>query len=160
MYTAGALIDIHERTHRGFASLLEHCGGFSAEEFHRELPGFGSPTLQLQFHHGIGAERYWTGVLQGRIDADEDAPSYPTVEALQQLRVRVFEATVACLRSLSDEELSVARTMLTWGNREQILVPAQVVLRSQTHLFHHNGQIAAMCRLLGRPSPGSDFPIS
>jgi len=160
MYTANALIDIHERTHRSFATLLDHCGEFGSDALNRELPGFGYSTLHLQFHHGIGAERYWIGVLQGRIDVDEDAPSYPTVQTLEQLRVEVFEATEQYLRALSVDDLNVARTMMTWGNREQLLIPAQVVLRTQTHLFHHQGQIAAMCRLLGKPSKGSDYPIT
>ena len=33
-----------------------------------------------------------------------------------------------------------------------------VLLRTQTHLFHHMGQVAAMCRLLDHPIPdGFDF---
>lgn len=159
MYSAGALIDLHERSHRCLAALLDHCGEFDSEALNRELPGFGYPTLHLQFHHVIGAERYWIGVLQGRIDADEDAPSYPTVPLLDRLRRQVFDATEHYLRTLSVEELNEARKMMTWGKREQLLIPAQVVLRTQTHLYHHQGQMAAMCRLLGRPSPGTDYPI-
>jgi uncharacterized damage-inducible protein DinB len=33
-----------------------------------------------------------------------------------------------------------------------------VLLRTITHLYHHIGQVSAMCRLLGKPIPGSDFP--
>jgi len=50
--------------------------------------------------------------------------------------------------------------MMTWGDRDVDLMPAHVVLRTQTHAFQHQGQIAAMARLLGRPIlPGLDFPI-
>ncbi|MBK9305322.1 MAG: hypothetical protein IPM94_16040 [bacterium] len=28
-----------------------------------------------------------------------------------------------------------------------------------THVFHHQGQLTAMCRLLGRPSEGLDYPL-
>lgn len=93
------------------------------------------------------------------MDVDEDAPGYPTISALSQLREQVFAATEQYLCNLSVEDLNVARIMTTWGNREKKLIPAQVILRTQTHLFHHQGQIAAMCRLLGKPSKGSDYPV-
>lgn len=159
MHTASALVDIHERTHRCVATLLEHCGDLDPAALHRELPGFGSATVQLQFHHGIGAQRYWIGVLQGRIDVEDDAASYPTVAGLQEFRARIFEMTERCIQAQSTDELNAARPMTTWGNKERLLVPAQVILRTQTHLFHHLGQIAAMCRLLGKPSKGSDYPL-
>jgi uncharacterized damage-inducible protein DinB len=111
-------------------------------------------------HHGIGAEKYWVGVLQGRIAADEDAPDYPSVESLELYREMVAAATVTYVGDASQEELNTPRPMMTWGNRQQILVPAHVILRTTTHLYHHQGQIAAMCRLLGKPSSGWDYPIT
>jgi len=56
--------------------------------------------------------------------------------------------------------LNTRRKMATWGGKELELVPAHVILRTQTHIFQHQGQVAAMCRLLGRPIPtGLDFPL-
>jgi uncharacterized damage-inducible protein DinB len=74
MHTPGALLDLHERGHRNLAALLAHCRDLTADEADRELPGFGYPTVRLQLHHIVGAEKYWIGVLQGRIDADDDSP--------------------------------------------------------------------------------------
>ncbi|MBK9304639.1 MAG: DinB family protein [bacterium] len=159
MHTSGSLLDLHERTHHCLKVLLDHCRGFTAEELHRELPGFGYPSVQLQLHHVIGAQRYWLGVLQGRIDADEDAPDFPTIEALERFRGQVFAATEAYLRGVTAAELAAARPMMTWGNREKTLAPQHVVLRVLTHVFHHQGQLAAMCRLLGRPCEGLDYPL-
>jgi uncharacterized damage-inducible protein DinB len=160
MHNAEALLDLHERAHRNLTALLAHCRGLKAEELNREWTGFGYPSVRLQLHHGIGAEKYWIGVLEGRIDADDDSPDYPTVESLEAFREQVFAATEACLRASSVEELNNARPMRTWGNRERVLVPAHVVLRTVTHLYHHQGQIVAMCRLLGKPCPGLDYPIA
>ena len=160
MHTSVALLDLHERAHRNLTVLLGHCRGLSGAELNRELPGFGYPTVRLQLHHAIGAERYWIGVLQGRIEVDEDDPAYPTVASLGACRGAVFAATEAYLRTASIEELNIARAMMTWGNRERVLVPAQVVIRTQTHLYHHQGQVTAMCRLLGKPCSGLDYPIA
>jgi len=160
MYTPSALLDIHERTHRSLRGLLTHCRTLTPEELDRELAGFGYPTVQLQLHHGIGAQKYWIGVLQGRLDVDEDAHLYRTVASLEEYRAQVFAVTEAYLRASSTEDLNTARPVMTWGDREQVLAPAQVVLRTQTHHYHHQGQILAMCRLLGKPCSGLDYPLA
>ena len=160
MYTADALLDPHERAHRSLITLLAHCDQFNAEEFDRELEGFGYPSLRLQLHHEIGAEQYWIGVLQGRVEADDNSADYRTAASLEIYRRQVFAATDAYLRTASTDELNTARKMMTWGDREQVLIPAQVFMRTMTHLFHHQGQITAMCRLLGQPIDGLDYPIN
>jgi uncharacterized damage-inducible protein DinB len=108
----------------------------------------------------IGAEKYWIGVLQGRLDVDEDDSDYPTVESLKAYRRDVFANTAAYLRTAAAGELNTARNMLTWGNKERVLMPAHVFLRTQMHIYHHQGQVLAMCRLLGKPTSGLDFPIT
>ncbi|MFH1843641.1 MAG: DinB family protein [bacterium] len=164
MYTSEALLDLHDRAHQNLQQLLAHCRDLSDEELNRELPGFGYPTVRLQLHHGIGAELYWIGVLKGVILADDDNPDYPTVESLETFREQVFSKTEEYLRAASAEELNNARSMMTWGNREQLLTPAHVFMRTLTHLYHHQGQILAMCRLLGKPASGRpsgfDFPLA
>lgn len=160
MYTTAALKDLHERTHRSLQKLMEHCAGFSEEDLSRELDGFGYPNLRLQLHHMVGAERYWIGVLNGLMLTDEDEADHVSMDALQAFRERTVAKTVAYLELASDEELNTRRPMTTWGGNVLDLLPAHVVLRTQTHIFQHQGQIAAMCRLLGRPIPaGLDFPL-
>ncbi|RPJ47721.1 MAG: hypothetical protein EHM19_02740, partial [Candidatus Latescibacterota bacterium] len=68
-------------------------------------------------------------------------------------------ATAAHIRGASPEELNEALAMTTWGNKRRVLAPAHVVLRTATHLYHHQGQVVAMCRLSGKPAAGLDFPI-
>lgn len=159
MYTSEALLDIHSRSHRCLGRLLEHCRLFDADELGREIEGFGYPTLQLQFHHEIGAEEYWVGVLLGRMDVEDDAHLYPTIESLEAYRERVAARTREYLAGASVEELNTPREMTTWGGNVRALTPAHVLLRTSTHLFHHQGQIMAMCRILGRPAEGMDFPL-
>jgi len=164
MYTNEALLDLHHRAHQNLQQLLAHCRDLSEEELNRELPGFGYPTVRLQLHHEIGAELYWIGVLQGLRLAEDDDPDYPTVDSLEGFRADVYEKTELYLRAASAEELNSARLMMTWGNREQTLTPAHVFMRTLTHLYHHQGQILAMCRILGKPAsgqiPGFDFPLN
>lgn len=139
---------------------MEHCRGFEAEQFNREVEGFGYPTMRLQIHHIISAQKYWLSVVLDRMNADEDDAAYQTIAELESFRVAVIEETETYLRGASDEELVTRREMLVWGGSRRALVPAHVILRTQTHIFQHMGQIVAMCKLLGRPAPAElDFSL-
>ncbi len=153
------LLEVHERVQHSFTKLLEHCASLTEEELNREIEGFGYPTVRLQLHHVIGAQKYWIGVLEGRIDADEDDPLYPTVASLQQYREQIDTLATHYLEHVSDDELVTARTMMTWGNHEKLLTPAHVFMRTCTHIYHHQGQVLAMCRLLGKPQSGLEYPL-
>jgi len=139
--------------------LHEHCRQLGADELNRKLDGFGYPTIQLQLHHMIGSERYWLGVLEGRMDVEDDNADYPTIDSLEAFRVRIYEATRAYVKAASVEELDKARLMITWGNKEKLLRPCDVIVRTQTHIYQHQGQVLAMCRLLGKPRTGLDYPL-
>lgn len=161
MYTSEALLDVVERTHRSLNMLMDHCQELEVEGFSRNLDGFGYPSIRLQLHHVVGAQKYWIGVLDGRMDVDEDEDEYPTVDSLKAYQRTVFDLTRDYLRSASQQELNESRAMVTWGNQTKELTPAHVVLRTLMHVYQHQGQIAAMCRLLGKPiPPGLDFPLS
>jgi uncharacterized damage-inducible protein DinB len=161
MHNSQSLLSLHERAHHNLKGLLDHCRQLSQDEINRELEGFGYATVHLQLHHTLEGERYWIGVLEGRIDVDDDAPKYPSIDKLEQLRAEIFELTQSYLRNASETELNTPRKMMTWGNHERVLIPAYVIMRTMTHIYHHTGQVAAMSRLLGKPlvDPGINFPI-
>lgn len=160
MHTTAALLDTHARAHRSFIKLLDHCAGFSPDQLSRQLDGFGYPNLRLQLHHMIGAEEYWVGVLRGLMLVDERPEDFASIDAIRAYRERVAATTAEYLNSASEAELNTRRKMTTWGGIEHELMPAHIILRTQVHIFQHQGQIAAMSRLLGRPIPaGLDFPL-
>ena len=160
MYTREALLDIHERCHRSFQMMLDHCAGLTEGDRARTLNGFGLSTVREQLHHAIGAEKYWLSVVLGCLDASENESDAASLDALTAFHESVSAATRAYLGSATEEELNSARPMKTWHDPEVMLVPAHVILRTQTHLFQHQGQLTAMCRLLGHPvEPGMDFPL-
>ena len=160
MFTAAALRDVHTRTHEGLVKLIDHCAGFNNEALDTELEGFGYRSLRLQLHHAIGCEQYWVGVLRGQMLVDESEEDRESIDAIRTFRSRVAAVTAGYLASATESELNTARRMVTWGDPNRSLVPARVILRTQTHIFQHQGQVAAMCRLLGRPIPsGLDFSL-
>jgi uncharacterized damage-inducible protein DinB len=160
MFEPIALLDLHRRGHRSLQGMMRHCAGFTPEELGRELPGFGYPDILRQLEHAIGAEEYWMSVIEGRFQELEEGPAPLTMEALEAYRLRVAEVTDAWLGRSTAEELATAREMWTWPGKMRLLVPELVFLRTLTHIYQHQGQVLAMCRLLGRPHPGGlDFPL-
>jgi len=158
MYNSAALLDMHARGHDSLERALTHCAQFSAAELNREIPGFDEGTLRRRLHHTIGAEQYWIGVLRGVVH-DEPGDAYPDIAALQAYRQRISAATEDYLRGASEAELNTPRTLTVWGGAQRELVPAHVFLRTLTHIYHHLGQALVMCRVLGRPAEGLDFPL-
>jgi uncharacterized damage-inducible protein DinB len=160
MHTPEGLRDLHERTHRKLAELIAHCGALDLEALNRVLEGFGDGTVRLQLHHAITAERYWVGVIHGKSRDAEDEAAHPDLASLEALRAQVFAVTDAYLAGVTAAELNAARPMVTWDGKAHELAPAHVVLRTVTHVYHHMGQVAAMCRLLGHPvTQGVNYPI-
>jgi len=160
MYTTEALLDIHERTHQSLQKLMQHCERFSYEELNRNIDGFGLSAIRLQLYHMIAAEEYWVGVIKGAFDADDHEDDYPDLESLEKYRQNVVQLTRDYLRTASEEEINTPRPMLTWQNKERIMAPAHIIVRTQTHIFQHLGQILAMCRVLGKPESWLAFPIT
>jgi len=162
--TAEALLEVHERAHRNLASYLAHAKMLDQEAANRSLAEFNGSSVRLELHHAIGAEKYWIGVLEGRADAEEDEHLYPTIESLETYRKNTFAAAEAYLRGASLDELNTARRMEIDRGRERVYRPGHVVMRTITHLYHHQGKAAAMLRMLGRPIPRTpedfDYPIT
>lgn len=177
MPEAAKLLEIHRRTHSGTITLLEHCAKLSDEELHRRMDGFGYPSIHHQLHHIIEGEDYWIGVLRSeyapggkhferaaRIGDEEvdESLNFAGLPELAAYRERVAAETAAFLAAQSAEQLATAGEYCVWGGKVVTLTPWLVVLRPITHTFHHRGQIAVMCRLLGQPvppSPALDFPL-
>ena len=160
MYTTAALLDIHRRTHDSIQGVLDALGALPPEEMTKEVAGFSYPTLATQVHHYLGAERYWFSVLSGDLNLDDDADQHGTVEALRGMREQVAETTRAMVAGWSDEEASAPRTITKWNGETAEVVPAHVLLRTQTHVYQHHGEIASMLRQLGHRFPSMlDFPL-
>ncbi len=160
MHTKAGMLEFHRRTHQSLSGVIAHCQGISLELLRRELPGFGYPTILSQLHHVVGAEQYWIGVLQGQLLVEELEDDSKDVDSISRFRDRVTAITREWLSSTTEEQLNAPIEVETWGGKRPSVIPALVVIRTQTHIFQHMGQIAAMARLLGHPvPPGHDFPL-
>ena len=160
MDTRALLIDLHARAHRSLTLVLDHVATLPPAVLAQEVEGFGVSTILEQLHHVFGAERYWISVLMGRTDASEREEDRASLDAVRAFGVRTTATTRAYLERRTDDELERPVACVTWKGEARTFVPLQVLLRTQTHLFHHVGQVTAMARTFGHPvPPGFDFPL-
>jgi uncharacterized damage-inducible protein DinB len=163
MLTSEALLAIHERAHRNLRGYLAFCRTLDPPDMERR-PELGGISIRIELHHAINAERYWIGVLEGRLDVEEDAQQHPTILSLDEYREATFAATRAYLAAASTDELNSPRPMMVDPGIEETYVPGHIIVRTITHLYHHQGRIALALRVLGSPLPetleDTDYPIT
>ncbi|MGE0191538.1 MAG: DinB family protein [Planctomycetota bacterium] len=160
MHTAASLMDLQRRTHHSLKGVLDHARTAPSDVIHRTLEAIGPGTIAQKLQHVISAERYWIGVVNGEMLVDEADADAASVDALEAFRQRVAARTRSWLEGMSDEALATPTPFLQYGGREATFAPAYAVLRTQTHVFHHIGQVKVMLRAFGHPvPPGLDFPM-
>jgi len=162
VYTTEVLLDMHTRMHRNMRVLLRHCELLSPAQFAQPCDGFGIPTVHAQLFHTLATEWFWMSVVRGAPPPVDERVKYNTPQLLEQYRQHVAVLTADYLRHAGPEELSSVRRMEVDPGEFEDLKPADVFMRCLTHQYHHQGQVLALCRLLGHPredSLGVDYPL-
>jgi uncharacterized damage-inducible protein DinB len=161
MYNAETLLDIHARAHESLRRLIAFCGTLTTDELRRPLPGFGFPTVLRQLVHTIGAEVYWQTVVTRGYNEEATLPSVPDLAAIEAFRAQTASATRSYLQRATEAELNTPRRMISDPGQTRLLRPADVIMRVVTHIFHHQGQVLAMCRSIGKPNDRHDldYPV-
>jgi len=140
---------------------MAHCASLSSDELHQSHAMFGGSTVQMELHHIIGAQRYWLSVIDEPINADDDEADFPTIESLATFRDDVHNTAVAVIESMDDQMLNAPRDMETFGGATHNLVPAHIIVRTQTHQYQHAGKVTSMCAAMGKPAPPRlDYPLA
>jgi uncharacterized damage-inducible protein DinB len=161
MYDAEGLMDIHARAHESLRRLISYCGTLTTDELHRQLPGFGFPTVLRQLVHTIGAEVYWQTVVTRGYSEEATLPDLPDLAAVEAFREQTACATRSYLERATAAELNTPRQMISDPGQTRRLRPADVIMRVVTHIFNHQGQVLAMCRSIGKPNDryDLDYPV-
>jgi uncharacterized damage-inducible protein DinB len=157
MFTIVGIRKLHEWSHQSLDLLFAHVASVPSERLTKELVGFGIPTVWKQLVHILEVEEAWVGVLQDKSRphfTDEDCHTQKTLVATKQ---RVQNATLAYLHHLSETQLNTALAKRPSNWVGELRSPAFILLHIVTHTFHHKGQVAAMLRILGYPTPDTDL---
>jgi uncharacterized damage-inducible protein DinB len=148
---------LHACFHESLGIVLDHLATVPPELWTRELQGFGQPTLLHQVLHTLSTEAIWVRSLQLLPIERPDPATFTTIEALRKFQQEVRTATIVYLDSLTEQKLyaELERYPERWTGPHRS--PAFILLHVITHGFHHKGQLAAMFRLLGHPTPDTDI---
>jgi uncharacterized damage-inducible protein DinB len=157
VFSVDGMRKFHEWTHASLDAVLAHLSKLPADDYVREVSGFGFPTLRDQVIHIFNCEGSWVHRLQGLPYAERTPEDWPSVADAGRLQKDTSQRTRAYLSALSDQQLN-ADTELRFSDGDiEFRPPALVLHHVFTHAFHHKGQIVAMCRALGYPAPDTDL---
>jgi len=157
MFSKAGVIELHAPTHKRLDLVLSHIAIMPEELLHKQISGFGHPSIWKQLVHILTCEEGWIHDLQNEAFLGWHEEDCPTMADLLAAKDRVREATRAYLGGLTEEQLNttLARRPVDWGG--ELRSPAFIVLHVITHAFHHKGQVVAMLRILGYPAPDTDL---
>ena len=150
MFTSDGLLQLHTWTNYSLDRLFGHCAQFTDEELTREFEGFGFSRLLAQLAHIVLCEQFWVCMLSGQPPVTE-LPERPTFAWLEEVRPRILARTRDYLSRMDDATLNTEATLHFEDGFKETATPAYYMNHVLTHCFHHKGQAAAMCRLLGKP---------
>lgn len=153
MFTLDGIRQFHSWTHASLTLLFDHLASLPKADYAKELPGFGYPSIRAQVVHLLGCEIRWVNRLR-------DTPNQSRWPALSDARALQREAqarTLNYLSGLTDEQLNANTTLLFPDGDTTVRTPALILHHVFTHAFHHKGQVVAMCRILGHPTPDTDL---
>ena len=157
MFTLDGIRKFHGWTHSCLDIVLDHLHTIPESDYLREVPGFGFPTLREQMIHIFNCEGFWVHTLRGLPYTDRTAAACVTVADARMFQVDVSRETMEYLSGLTDEKLNAIAELHFPDGDVAERTPALVLHHLLTHAFHHKGQVAAMCRLLGHPVRDTDM---
>ena len=157
MFTVQGIRKFHAWTHQSLTLLFDHLSTLAAEEYAKEIPGFGYPSIRAQVIHLLGCEIRWVNRLRGIANQPWDLERWPAISDARALQREAQARTLDYLSGLTDEQLNSETTLRFPDGDTAVRTPALVLHHVLTHVFHHKGQIVAMCRILGHPAPDTDL---
>lgn len=157
MFTLGGIRKFHSWTHASLNLVLDHLSTFSADDYAREMPGFGLPTLHQQVIHIFNCEGFWVHTLRGLRYSDALPADCPAVSDARLLQQEIRQQTLQYISGLTDQQLNIATELRFPDGDSAVRTPALILHHVLAHAFHHKGQIVAMCRTLGHPAPDTDL---
>jgi uncharacterized damage-inducible protein DinB len=157
MFTLDGIRKFHAWTHQSLTLLFDHLATIQAEDYAKELSGFGYASIHAQVVHLLGCEVRWVNRLQGIPNDSWDPGRWPGIADARILQSEAQARTLGYLSRLTEEQLNAGAELRFPDGDVADRTPALILHHVFTHAFHHKGQIVAMCRLLGHPAPDTDL---
>ena len=142
--------------------IFDFCSELDANEFSRQVDGFGFQSMKETLVHIANCYYAWLGsyVLL------KTKKPLTSKEELQQLGLNEIKVRFQQVDSFVNEVFEVhAHNMdepiqraIPWreGGEPISITPGKLLMHTVTHEFHHKGQIVAMARQMGYEPPSTD----
>lgn len=157
MFTASGLLAFHSWTGECYRKLFEHARQLTPEQFTRHLDGFGYPCICDQLLHIVACEDFWVARAKGLEPVSWNYHEYTDVASIWTAYQPVARQTRDWISSMPEAELNAPLRLRFSASATAQATPAGILHHVLTHGFHHKGQAAAMCRILGHPAPETDL---
>lgn len=157
MFSVEGLRQFHRWTHESLGLVLDHLSAIPQSDYLRQVPGFGFGSLREQATHVLNCEAYWVRTLRGLTHFDRRPDEFSDAADLKRMQHEVGARTLEYLANMTDRELNDEKDVRLDDGNVLRCSPALVIHHALTHVFHHKGQMAAMCRLLGHPTKDTDL---
>lgn len=159
LFTKEGVSALHTWTHERLDTVFEHAGRLTASQLLQQIPGFGQVCVRDQLAHILAAESGWIRRLQELTSeiGELKTEAFPDLPSLMVAKKNVALATNSYLQTLNETQLNTTLESIPEDWVGPPRSPAFILQHICTHAFHHKGQIAAMCRILGHPLPDTDL---
>jgi uncharacterized damage-inducible protein DinB len=144
-------------------TLFEFLKEIPLEELHRTIPSFGNASIIRTHIHVADCYRYWLGSFafkQKRADfsfASEYEKAHSDVEKVQSKFELADEAVQRFLDEFNSRWFENVSNEVKWQVEPWSTTPLWLLTHTETHEFHHKGQIVSMARHLGYNPPNTDI---
>ncbi|UNK16107.1 damage-inducible protein DinB [Paenibacillus sp. N3/727] len=147
-------------------TLFEFLEEIPLQKLHNTVPNFGSGSIIKTHIHVADCYRYWLGSYafkQKRIDFSFATHNEIERSDVKWIRDRFELADEAVYRFLEEfnfrwfEQIS---NHVKWQEEPWSTTPLRLLTHTETHEFHHKGQIVSMARHLGYTPPNTDLSLT
>jgi len=126
---------------------------------HQSVPDFGRGTIIRNYLHVVDSYTWWLGSFAfKRLNDHKDVSVHETAD-VKFVRERFAEVDGLVQRFLyeyDDRWSEPIEQDASWQGYPKAPTPLLLLTHSETHEFHHKGQIVLMARHLGYPPPADD----
>ena len=139
-------------------SLFTFLEGIPLRDLHTTLPNFGSGSIIKTHIHAADCYQYWLSSFvfqQKRRDATDREIEQSDVAAVRA-RFDLVDQLVQRFMDKFDSRWFES-VEVSWQQEPWSTTPLWLLTHTETHEFHHKGQIVAMARHLGYTPPDTDL---
>lgn len=129
---------------------------------HQEVPEFGRGTIIRTHLHVVDCYQFWLGSFAfKKINEHRDIPAVYEIDRADVRFIRerfaeVDELVPRFLNEYRDRWSEPIEQDESWQGYPKAATPLLLLTHTETHEFHHKGQIVSMARHLGYPPPADD----